>query len=89
MYKKFKKHFAYYFSLLCILLLGLILTFLASPDIKLQSIVILITIFFYMLWGIIHHLINHELTAKIVVEYVLVGVLAIAILFFMLMGGIL
>jgi hypothetical protein len=87
MYQKLKKHFGYYLSLLAILLLGLTLILLTSPNIKLQSLVILLTVFFYVLWGTLHHLINHELTSRIVVEYTLIGALGISILFFMLMGG--
>lgn len=89
MYKKIKKHIAYYISLILILSFGLFLIGLASPDIKAQAFIILLTVFFYILWGIFHHLINHELTAKIVVEYVLIGLLGIAVLFFVLVGGIL
>jgi len=89
MYKKFRKHLGYYISLLAVLSLGLILIFLTRPNIVLQGFVILLTVLFYVFWGILHHLINHELTLKIVVEYVLIGALGISILFFMLMGGIL
>lgn len=87
MYKKFRKHIGYYLSLGLILLLGIIITFLASPNINLQIIIISLTIFFYILWGIFHHLINHELSAKIMIEYVLIGILGVSILFFMIMGG--
>lgn len=86
MNKKLKKHIGYYLSLLAIFLFGFFLTVIANPNIKLQGIIILFTVFSYVLWGIIHHLINHELTTRIVVEYVLIGVLGIAILFFMLSG---
>lgn len=88
MYKNFKKHLGYYLSLITILVLGLALVLLASPNIDLQVIITLLTVFFYILWGLFHHLTNHELTAKIVIEYVLVGVLGVSILFFLLMGGI-
>ena len=88
MYKNFKKHLGYYLSLITILVLGLVLVLLASPNIDLQVIITLLTVFFYILWGLFHHLTNHELTAKIVIEYVLVGVLGVSILFFLLMGGI-
>lgn len=88
MYKNFKKHLGYYLSLITILVLGLVLILLASPNIDLQVIITLLTVFFYILWGLFHHLTNHELTAKIVIEYVLVGVLGVSILFFLLMGGI-
>lgn len=88
MYKNFKKHLGYYLSLITILVLGLVLVLLASPNIDLQVIITLLTVFFYILWGLFHHLTNHELTVKIVIEYVLVGVLGVSILFFLLMGGI-
>ena len=87
MYKKFKKHLGYYISLIAILVLGLILILLTSPNIKTQVIMVFLTVFFYVLWGILHHLINHELTLRIVIEYVLIGALGMSILFFMLMGG--
>ena len=87
MYKKFKKHLGYYISLIAILVLGLILILLTSPNIKTQAIMVFLTVFFYVLWGILHHLINHELTLRIVIEYVLIGALGMSILFFMLMGG--
>jgi intracellular septation protein A len=87
MYKKLQKHFGYYLSLSAILLLGLALILLTSPNIRLQSLVILLTVFFYILWGVLHHLINHELSLRIVVEYVLIGALGMSIIFFMMMGG--
>ena len=87
MYKKFKKHFGYYLSLSAILLLGIVLVVLTSPNIKTQSLVISLTVFFYILWGILHHLINHELSMRIVIEYVLIGALGLAVLFFMTVGG--
>jgi hypothetical protein len=87
MYKKFKKHIGYYFSLLVILLSGLILVFLLSPNIKLQVVIVLITIFFYILWGVMHQFLNHELTTRIMIEYILVGLLGVSIMFFMIMGG--
>jgi hypothetical protein len=87
MYKKLQKHLGYYLSLSAILILGLALILLTSPNLKLQSFVILLTVFFYILWGILHHLINHELSLRIVIEYVLIGALGLSILFFMMMGG--
>lgn len=86
MNRNLKKHLGYYISLLVILFLGLFLTLYASPNIILQSFLIFLTIIFYVIWGILHHYINHELTSKIVVEYVLIGTLGIAILFFIFMG---
>jgi hypothetical protein len=87
MYQKLKKHFGYYLSLSAILLLGLALIILTGPNPKSQSLIILLTIAFYVLWGLLHHLINHELTHRIVVEYVLIGALGLSIMFFMMVGG--
>lgn len=87
MYEKFKKHLGYYISLVLILSLGLISILLAGPNVKMQAVIVFITVFFYVLWGMLHHLINHELTLRIMIEYVLVGVLGMSILFFTLMGG--
>jgi hypothetical protein len=87
MHQKLKKHFGYYLSLLAILSLGLVLILLASPNIKLQSLVISLTVFFYVLWGVLHHFINHELTLRIMIEYVLIGALGISVIFFMMLGG--
>jgi hypothetical protein len=89
MYKKFKKHFGYYTTLILILSFGLILTLLTSPNVKMQAMIVFLTVFFYILWGLLHHLINHELTPRIVIEYVLIGALGMSILFFTLMGGVL
>jgi hypothetical protein len=89
MYKKIKTHLGYYISLLAILCLGLFLVILVSPNAKQQSMVILMTIFFYVLWGVLHHAINHELTARIVIEYVLIGGIGAVLLFFVIMGGLL
>ena len=87
MFKKFKKHLAYYLSLITILSLGLILVLLTAPNILLQGLIVLLTVAFYVFWGMLHHLLNHELTLRIMVEYVLIGALGVAILFFMLSGG--
>jgi len=87
MREKFKKHIGYYISLIAILSFGLILIFLTRSNILMQSFAILLTVAFYIFWGLLHHLLNHELTLRIVVEYILIGALGISILFFMLTGG--
>lgn len=89
MIKKIKKHLGYYFSILLIFTLGLIIAQVVGPNLLLQIIVVAITIVFYVLWGILHHKVNHELTAKIVIEYVLIGGLGLSILFFIVEGALL
>jgi len=87
MNEKIRKHVGYYIALITILLLGLVLIILTSQNIVFQALAIFLTVVFYVLWGILHHLVNHELTLRIVVEYILIGALGISILFFLLTGG--
>jgi len=87
MKKKLKKHIGYYLSLLIIFSIGFLLTIFVSPNLKLQEITISLTIAAYVLWGIFHHYKNHELTNRIMIEYILIGLFGISILFFLIEGG--
>ena len=80
------KHKEYYISLLAILFVGFLIAY-NSPNKQFQFMVVVVTAFFYAFWGVLHHFINHELTPKIMIEYVLIGLLGISILFFFIMGG--
>lgn len=87
MKNKLKKHYGYYFSLTVILFSGLFLVNAVSPNVLLQLAMVMITGIFYMILGVTHHFANHELTAKIMVEYILIGALGISIVFFIIVGG--
>lgn len=87
MSKKINEHVLYYISLIVIFALGIVLMFFATPNKQLQMLIFVIMAFFYCVWGLLHHLINHELSSKIVVEYILIGTLGVAIMFFLLKGG--
>lgn len=80
-------HLTYYIFLTSTLLAGLILILTAHPNRQLQMTIVIGISFIYVLVGIFHHLINHDLVAKIVVEYVLVAALGIAAAFFIFKGG--
>lgn len=84
--KGIKKHLGYYFSLIAILALGTFLSFQTSYDRQLQILIVTIMVFFYVLWGILHHLLEHDLSIKIVIEYVLIGSLAMSIVLFLVRG---
>ena len=88
MTKKFLKHFGYYLILLLIFAIGLIATILSSPNLNLQILIIICTVIFYVFWGIWHHKNTHELTTKITIEYMLIGLLGLSIIFFIFMGGV-
>lgn len=82
-----KNHAVYYFLLSAILLGGLSLVLAVSPDRQAQMMIVVGLGFLYVLVGVIHHLINHDLVAKIVIEYVLIAALGIAAAFFIFKGG--
>ena len=87
MFKKINEHVAYYISLIAMFALGIFLISSVTPNKQLQMLIFVIMAFFYVIWGVLHHYINHELSSKIVVEYVLIGTLGVAIMFFLLKGG--
>lgn len=82
----FKNHLAHYISLALILIAGFLLAY-NSSDKEFQLLVTVVTASFYVLWGVLHHHINHDLTPKIVLEYSLMAGLGISLVFFILKGG--
>ena len=88
MTKKLFKHLNYYLMLWIIFSVGVITTVFTSPNRNLQIFTIITTIILYVIWGILHHKINHELTRKITIEYLLIGLLGLSIIFFIFTGGI-
>ncbi len=82
-----KNHIGYYTFLFTILALGVFLSQQVSYSRQLQMLTVVITAFFYVGFGIIHHLANHDLTAKIVIEYMLIGGLVITVVSFVLKGA--
>ena len=68
------------FVLLCILATGLWSFWYAGGNVMLQLIIGGVTTIAYVLWGIVHHVMNGDLHKKVVVEYVLVGLIALVLL---------
>lgn len=81
-----KRHLGYYLSILLLLILGIFTVIQVSYDKKLQLTVIVLTTIFYVVWGILHHRLHHDLNSKIVIEYILIGSLGLAITLFILKG---
>ena len=75
MKKTFHTHLTYYISLAVLLILGFILIMLTGYDVRVQLTAVMLTAFFYVLWGVVHHIVHHDISAKIVVEYVLIAAL--------------
>ena len=84
MIDKAKMHLGYYASLCLILAFGFFLVYLLSPNRGLQILIVVLTTIFYVFWGIVHHFLNHDLHLKIVVEYMLIGILGLSMVFFIL-----
>ncbi len=80
-------HLTYYIVLLLIFALGIWACIVAYPNILSQVIIISATILAYVLWGVSHHKRNHQLSTKIMVEYILIGILGLSMIFFIFMGG--
>ena len=75
-----KTNIVHYMVLIAILAGGLGAFYYVSPDSTLQLTVGVVTAVAYVLWGLIHHAMQKDLHKKIVVEYILVGLIAIILL---------
>ncbi len=85
MKQRAKEHIFYYISLFLVVFLGIMLALQFSYSRQTQMLVIVMTTFFYVTVGLFHHRENHDLTAKIVVEYILIGSLGMTIVSFFLL----
>jgi hypothetical protein len=70
----------HFIVLIAILAGGVAAFYYASPNGGLQFIIGIITSVAYVLWGLIHHSMRKDLHKKIVVEYVLMGLIAVILL---------
>ena len=83
-----KKHLYHYGFIVLLFAMGLTVIAIFSPTKQLQMLFVLLIAICYIGWGIVHHAIHHDLTAKIVIEYVLIASLGISIILFILQGSI-
>jgi hypothetical protein len=70
----------HYLVLLGILGGGIATFYFVRPDVTLQLITGIVTSAAYVCWGIIHHVIQKDLHQKIVIEYMLIGAIAVVLL---------
>jgi hypothetical protein len=75
------KHLWYYITLLSVEFTGIGLLLFLSHDKYMQFITICFMSSFYIGWSIIHHYHHHNVSIKIVIEYVLIGLLGVVISF--------
>jgi hypothetical protein len=69
-----------YIVLAIILALGVASFIYVRPDTTMQLVIGIATSIAYVCWGLIYHALEKNLHAKVVVEYVLIGAIAIVLL---------
>lgn len=74
-------HLSYYLILVLLLSLGVATIFNFAGNPNMQFLIIVITSILYFLWGVVHHWLEGDLHPKIVVEYLLISILAIFLLY--------
>lgn len=82
-----RERVSHFIILALILVGGVVAFFWVSPNSSLQFIIGIITSVSYVLWGLIHHSLQHDLHKRIVVEYILIGAIAIILLATILQGA--
>lgn len=73
-------HVFHFFILIVILLLGITMFVYEQGNKPMQLLIGIVTSVAYSVWGIIHHMARKDLHKKIVVEYTLIGLIAIVLL---------
>jgi hypothetical protein len=79
-----KQSVVHFLVLIAILAVGIYTFISVRPDTTTQLFVGIVTATAYVLWGLIHHAIKKDLHLKIMVEYLLIGTIAIVLLVTML-----
>ncbi|HXS15277.1 MAG TPA: hypothetical protein VN711_04055 [Candidatus Saccharimonadales bacterium] len=82
-----KKHLGYYVSFLLILAGGVFLVYQSQGDKMLQLDFVILLSLAYVVWGLLHHFVHHSMSIKVVIEYIVVALLGIAVVFFVINGG--
>lgn len=79
MINSLKSHRGYYSSFGILMFLCVTLILKTSNEPSLRMAILFLTGFLYAFWGIVHHLVHHDVSIKIMLEYVLVGALGISL----------
>jgi uncharacterized membrane protein len=76
-----EKHVKHYLLLVVGIFVVAILFVFFKYNLEVQSILAFIGSLYYILWGIIHHIIERRITKLIALEYILVGVFVFVLIF--------
>jgi len=80
-------HILYYTTLALILVAGFGGALFASGQKPLQMGLVVLAAVLYCVWGIVHHVIHHSFSIKIMLEYIAIATLGISLVFFVLNVG--
>ncbi len=80
----FKYHTGYYITLGVLMFLCLTLLIKSYQIPEYRIIIIFMTAFLYTFWGIAHHVIDHDISLKVVLEYILIASLGIILMLFVI-----
>lgn len=84
MIKNLKTHRAYYLLLAGMQAAGFVLVLFAKGDKQLVMMYVILSTCFYFVWALVHHYVNHDLHAKVVLEYILMSLLGLSVMYFFL-----
>lgn len=80
LFNEIKRHLFSYLLLLTTAVFFLILLNLYRGNRSIQFVIVTLFVLFYILWGIVHHAVEKTLHLKIVIEYILIGAVALFLL---------
>ena len=84
MQESLKKHFWYYITFFSVEISGVVAVAYFAYDSFVRMVIIILMVLFYVFWSLLHHKIHHSVSRKIVIEYLLIGLLGIVISLFFL-----
>jgi hypothetical protein len=81
-----RKHIGYYLCQIGVITILLILISQMHENHFVQILLVISLGLFYAVWGILHHVIHHDLQLKIILEYSTIALLGISIIFLVMKG---
>lgn len=79
--KRWAKHLPHYLSLIGVFVAGIIGIYFFSYDKFFQMAIIVAMAASYVAWGIVHHWVHKDLYLSVVVEYIIVSILGVILVF--------
>lgn len=79
-----KTHTMYTLIFVLLLVLDAVVMYVFSPSKATELFLVSITSLAYVVWGIVHHSLSHDISVKIVIEYFLVSLLGFTVVLFFL-----